>query len=223
MQTCRPAKCIEAVRVALLDQCTLAPVPGLLNGYAMGCIIDPSFGPEIEEGDESVVKDDCGNICLRDDRADQVKRHNLEFKIKEPDKEFIALVTGMPLIVSGGVSIGVRSLAYGHSSPYVFLEMFEKTDDCDAEGDPIYFRHVFPAVRLMVTGNEKEGVFRLPQLEGKTKDVLTDSIGLGPFGDIPAGALVGATASERIDYAWFEDDLLPDVQCGAIEVPVPAP
>ncbi len=220
-QTCRPAKCIEAIRVALLDPCTLLPDPGALNGYAMGCIIEPEFGPEIEEGEESTVKDDCGNICLRDDRCDQVKRHNVGFKIKLPDPEFIALITGNPLIVSGGRSIGVRSLGYGHCSPYVFLEMFEKTDDCAVSGDPVYFRHVFPAVRLMLTGNEREGVFRLPQIEGKTKDVITDSIGTGPFDDIPVDALVGATAAERIDYAWFEDTFLPDIQCGAITVPAP--
>ena len=91
-EVCRPAKCIEAIRVALIDQCTLAPVPGPLNGYSMGCIIDPNWTPEIEAGEESVVKDNCGNICLRDDRCDLTKRWNLEFKIKEPDAEFLSLI-----------------------------------------------------------------------------------------------------------------------------------
>jgi hypothetical protein len=219
-QTCRPAKCIEAIRVALLDQCTLEPVPGLMNGYAMGCIIEPNWTPEIEEGEESIVKDNCGNICLRDDRCDLTKRWNVELKIKEPDKEFLALVEGNPLITSAGQSIGVRHLSYGACTPYVFLEMFERTDDCDTEGDAIYYRHVFPAIRLRWTANEREGIFRILQLEGKTRDVVTNNIGTGPFNDIPVGAIVGASATERIDYAWFEDDFLPTIQCGAIEVPV---
>jgi hypothetical protein len=223
-QVCRPAKCIEAIRVAKLDDCTLAPVPGALNGYAMGCIIEPNWTPEVEEGEESIVKDNCGNICLRDDRCDLTKRWNLEFKIKEPDKEFLSLIEGNPLIVDGeGVSIGVRQLSYGACTPYLFIELFEKTDDCDAEGDAIYLRHVFPAARLRWTANEREGIFRILQVEGKTRDVLTDSIGTGPFADIPVGAIVGASATERIDYAWFEDDFVPELQCGAIEVPVPAP
>ena len=221
-EICRPAKCIEAIRVALLDQCTLEPVPGPMNGYAMGCIIEPNWTPEIEEGEESIVKDNCGNICLRDDRCDLTKRWNLEFKIKDPDKEFLALIEGNPLIVDGeGVSIGVRQLAYGSCSPYVWLEMFERTDDCDTEGDPIYLRHVFGAVRLKWTANEREGVFRILQIEGKTRDVVTDDIGIGPFEDIPAGLIVGTSPSERVDYVWFEDDFVPAIQCGAIEVPEP--
>jgi len=220
-QTCRPAKCIEAIRVTLLDQCTLLSACGPLNGYAMGCIIEPNWTPEIEEGEESVVKDNCGQICLRDDRCDQVKRFNIEFKIKEPDAEFLSLIEGNPLVVDAGESIGVRYLANGNCSPYVFLELFERTDDCDAQGVPVYYRHVFPAVRLKQTSNEREGIFRTLMIEGKTRPVVTDSIGTGPYGDFPVGVLVGASASETIDYAWFVDDFLPAIQCGSIDVPCP--
>ena len=218
-QICRPAKCIEAIRVALLGDCCTDPQPGPLNGYAMGCIIEPDWSPEIEEGEESVLKDNCGEICYRDDRCDLTKRWNLEFQIKEPDKEFLSLILGDPLIVDGGISIGVRHLSYGACSPYIFVEMWERTDDCQVDGDPIYLRHVFPCVRFKWTGNEREGVFRILQIEGKTHPVTTDSIGDGPFNDIPAGALVGASATEQIDYAWFEDDFVPTLQCGAIAVP----
>lgn len=219
-QECRPAKCIEAIRVSLLDQCTLLPVPGPSNGYAMGCIIDPNWTPEVEEGEESIVKDNCGNICLRDDRSDQTKRWNVEFKIKQPDVEFQALIEGNPLIVDGdGNSIGVRQLSYGAQLPYLFLEMFERTDGCDADtGDAIYLRHVFPAIRMRWTSNEKEGIFRIEQIEGKTRDVQTNLIGTGPYNDMPdLWSLV--EDSERVDYVWFADDFLPDVQCGYIEVP----
>ena len=223
-QVCRPAKCIEAIRVALLDECTLQPVPGALNGYAMGCIIEPTWSPEIEEGEESIVKDNCGDICLRDDRCDLVKRWNIEFKIKEPDAEFLSLVDGSPLIVDGdGNSIGVRQLSYGACSPFVFVELFENTGDCQTDGDAIYLRHVFPAARLKWSENSREGIFRILTITGKTSPVITDDIGLGPYGDIPVGALVGASATEQIDYAWFEDTVVPSVQCGAITVPVPAP
>jgi len=219
-QVCRPAKCIEAIRVALVDDCCENPVPGPLNGYVMGCIIEPNWTPEIEEGEESIVKDNCGEICLRDDRCDLTKRWNIEFKIKDPDKEFIALITGDPLIVEDGVSIGVRHRSYGACSPNLFVELFEKTDDCQPDGDPIYYRHVFPCVRLKWTGNEREGIFRILQIEGKTNPVLTSDIGDGPFNDIPLTAFVPATPTERIDYGWFEDDFVPVLQCGAIEVPV---
>jgi len=219
-QTCRPAKCIEAVRVALLDQCTLLPVCGPMTGYAMGCLIDTGWNPEILEGENSEVIDSCGNICLEDTRCDRTKRHNIEFKIKGPDPEFLALVSGDTLIVDGGISIGVRELSYS-CSPYVFLELFERTDDCGVDGDPVYFRHVFPAVRLKQTGNEREGVFRILQMEGKTKDVLVSSVGSGPYFDIPASAFTSGNPYERTDYAWFEDTVVPDIVCGAIEVECP--
>lgn len=219
-EICRPAKCVEAVRVTLLDQCTLLPVCGPLNGYAMGCIIEPDWGPEIEEGEESTVKDNCGDICFEDTRCDRNKRWNVSFKIKGPDPEFLALISGNPLIVDGdGNSVGVRDVT-NSCSPYVFLELFERTDDCGAEGDPIYFRHVFPAVRLKQTGNEREGVFRIIPLEGKTKSVLSSDVGTGPYDDIPAFAFT-APAGERTDYSWFEDTTVPTVQCGSIDVPCP--
>lgn len=223
-QVCRPAKCIEAIRVATINQCTFLPVAGPMNGYAMGCIIEPDWSPEIEEGEESIVKDNCGNICLRDDRCDLTKRWNVEFKIKQPDPEFESLVTGNPLVVDGeGNSVGVRELSYGACQPYVYLELFERTDGCDGAGDAVYLRHVFPAVRLRWTSNEREGVFRILQFEGKSRDVVTDDIGDGAFNDIPVGLIVGATPEERIDYVWFEDDTLPTVQCGNIAVPAELP
>src|SRR3990172_4254435 len=219
-QVCRPAKCIEAIRVALLDSCTFDPICGPLKGYAMGCIIEPEWSPEIEEGEESIVKDNCGNICLRDDRCDQIKRWNLAFKIKNPDPEFLALVSGDNLVVNDGNSVGVQHIAQG-CSPYVFVELFEKTDDCQT-GLPVYFRHIFPAVRLKWTGNEREGIFRILQIEGKSKDRLLSAVGTGPFDDIPAYATT-APAGTRSDYFWFEDTTVPTVACGAIEVPCPEP
>jgi len=215
-QVCRPAKCIEAIRVALLDQCTYQPVEGLVNGYAMGCIIEPEWSPEIEEGEESTVKDNCGNICLEDVRCDLIKRWNVSFKIKQPDPEFIQLTGGENLIVNDGTSVGVQHLAQV-CSPYVFLELFEKTDDCQT-GLPVYFRHVFPAIRLKHTGNEREGIFRTLTIEGKTTSVLLADVDDGPYNDIP-GYATTAPAGSRSDYFWFEDTTVPTVACGAIEVP----
>jgi hypothetical protein len=186
----------------------------------MGCILDPDWTPEIEEGVTFEKKDSCGNICIRNTVCDKTTGWNLEFKIKDPDKEFLSLIEGNPLVVNGeGVSIGVRQLAYGACNPWLFLELFERTDDCNTAGDPIYLRHVFPAVRLKWVGNEREGIFRILQIEGSTQDVLTDSIGEGPYFDIPVGIITGSTASERIDYVWFEDTVLPEVECGSMYVP----
>src|SRR3972149_7425120 len=116
-QECRPAKCIEAIRLAKPDQCTFAPVEGPLNAYAMGCIIDPAWSEEVEEGVESQVLDNCNDVCLYDEGCDKTKRYNVEFKIKVPDKEFLSLITGAPLIVDAGVSIGLRNVSR-QCSPY---------------------------------------------------------------------------------------------------------
>ena len=221
-QVCRPAKCIEAIRVALIDQCTFAPVPGAMNGYAMGCLRDVSWTPDVEAGEESVLKSDCGDLCWPPDvQCDRTKKWDLEFKIAGPDPEFLALIEGNPLIVDTGVSIGVREVAYS-CSPYLFVELWERTDGCEGDGDAIYFRHIFPAIRLKQTGNEKEGVFRTPSIEGKTTSVVTTTIGNGPYDDIPVAYTSGAPATEKTDYIWFEDTDPPVVACGAIAVPVQA-
>lgn len=221
-QICRPAKCVEAVRVSLIGECCGPVTPGQLNGYVMGCIIDPNWTPEIEEGEESLVKDNCGDICLRDDRCDITKRWNLEFKIKNPDEEFIALIGGENRILNDAMTltVGVQHIAR-QCSPYLFVELFERTDDC-VTGAPIYFRHVFPCTRLVWTGNEREGIFRILQIEGKTNEVLLADVGVGPYGDIPANAII-APAGTRVDYFWFEDVTVPAVACGAVEVPVGEP
>lgn len=225
-QTCRPAKCVEAVRLALLDQCTLEPLPGVQNGAVFGCVIDPDWDPDIEEGAESTVKDDCGRLCLQDTRCDITKQWNLQFKVAYPSPELISLLTGDPLMVDttdpeNPLSVGVRHLSRG-CSPYLFVEMFERSDDCGDDGSPLYYRHVFPASRLKWTGNEREGVFRLIQIEGKTRSVLTDAIGTGPYLDIPPDATLSTGPTERVDYLWFEDTTtLPDLECGFVEVPEP--
>src|SRR3990172_4021239 len=122
-QVCRPAKCVVAGRIALLDQCTAAPVAGAMNGYAFGCIIEPNWTPELEDAEESQVTDNCQNVCLYDPGCAKKKRTNIEFKIKEPDMEFLALIHGDPLIVDDGVTIGVRERVR-ECIPFLFLYFF---------------------------------------------------------------------------------------------------
>lgn len=220
-EVCRPAKCVVAGRVAVLDQCTLLPVAGAMNGYAFGCIIDPDWNDEVEDAEESTVKDNCNNVCLYDPGCPKVKGATVEFKLSKPDPELEAILHGDPLIVDGGgVSIGVRRRVQ-ECTPYVFLELFEETDDCDAQGDEIIRRHIWPAVRLRHSTNEREGIFRIEQYNGVARDVFTTTIGDGPFNDIPA-YFAGAPATEKLAYTYFEDTTVPTIVCGAIAVPAQA-
>ena len=50
MQVCLPAGCVDAIRIALVDECTDAPIAGATNGYLFNCFRSLELTSNIEDG-----------------------------------------------------------------------------------------------------------------------------------------------------------------------------
>ena len=228
MQTCLAASCIEALRIGLLDDCGL-PLDGANNGYAIRSgnangngIVDFTWDREYEDGEESVVKTHCDDICVRETNCDKLKMINLDLKLCKPDDEFETLVSGNPLIVDTGVSIGYIETDQDDCSPFVSLEVWERipSAECVDATTPKYRRHIWPKTRLkLLGGNEREGKIRILTLNGHTEPTDIQGYGDGAFNDSAFDFATGPAGT--LQYAQYKEDDVPfDGSCGTIAVPV---
>lgn len=220
-QVCLPAGCIDAIRIALVDDCSDEPVPGLSNGYLFNCFRNLSMTKNVEDGDETVLKNDCGRKCFQTKKCDELKDIQIEFELLNPDYELISLLTGQPLINDGIENIGWYQEEGLNCTPWVSVEMFEQVPDESCTAGHKYRRIVLPKVRFKLPMDEKEDPFRLVKMEGRTSPSELANWGDGPFNDSPFD-FSAVPAGVQTHIMEFFDDTITDTldgQCGFIEVP----
>jgi len=220
-QVCLPAGCIDAIRIALVDQCSDNPVPGETNGYVFNCFRNVTLTKNIEDGDETVLKNDCGRKCFQTKKCDELKDVQIEFELLNPDYELINLLTGQSLINNGGENIGWYQTEGDNCTPWVSVELFEQVPDESCSAGHKYRRLVLPKVRFKLPTDEKEDPFRLVKFEGRTSPAELAAWGIGPFGDSPFdfSSVPSGTQSHYMEF--FDDSILETLagQCGFITVP----
>lgn len=219
-QVCLPAGCVEAIRFALVDECTGEPLAGASNGYVVDCIRNVTWTTNVEEGDETILKTDCGKKCWRTKNCDEVLNYTFEFQLLNPDTELTALLTGWPLLNDGVNNIGFYQSEDVDCQPWVAVEVFEQVPDESCTAAVKYRRHVFPKIRFQPPANEKEDPFRVLSWTGMTAETDLANFGDGPYNDSPFdfGTLPAGSLSQ---YAEVEDVLTeaPAGQCGFLTVP----
>lgn len=220
-QECLPAACVEVARFALVDDCTGAPVPGVSNGYIADCIRNVTWSTNVEEGDETVLKNDCGKKCYRTKNCDEVTNYTLEFQLLRPDAELVNLLTGWPLINDGVENIGYYQSEQVDCQPWLAVELFEQIPDEDCAAGRKYRRVIFPKIRFQPPANEKEDPFRLLSWTAMSDSTPLANYATGPFDDSPFD-FSAVAATETSHYAELYDVLAdaPTATCGFVEVPV---
>lgn len=221
-QVCLPAGCVDAIRIALVDECTDAPLAGTNNGYVFNCFRNLVMTKNIEDGDETVLKNDCGRKCWQTKKCDELKDINIEFELLNPDYELTNLLTGQTLINNGAENIGYFQVEGENCLPWVSVELFEQVPDESCAADHKYRRIVLPKVRFKLPTDEKEDPFRLVKFEGRTSPAEIANWAEGPFGDSPYDfGGVGAGVQSHI-MEFFDDSITETLagQCGFLEVPV---
>lgn len=221
-QVCLPAGCIDAVRVALVDECTDAPIAGASNGYLFNCFRNLTLTSNNEDGDETILKNDCGKKCWQTKKCDELKDINIEFELLNPDYELTNLLTGQTLINDGAENIGWYQVEGLNCLPWLSVELFEQVPDESCSAGHKYRRIVLPKVRFKLPTFEKEDPFRLVKFEGRTSRSEIRNWDDGPFNDSPYdfGAVAAGVQSH---YMEFFDDTITDTlvgQCGFLTVPV---
>ncbi len=221
-QVCLPAGPIDAIRIALVDECTDAPVAGASNGYVFNCFRDVVMTANIEDGDETVLKNVAGKKCWQTKKCDEVKDYNIEFTLLNPDYELTNLLTGQTLINNGAENIGYYQLEGANCLPWVSVELFEQIPDESCAAAHKYRRLVFPKVRFKLPGVETEDPFRLVKFEGRTSPAELANWGNGPYNDSPFD-FSAVTAGVQTQYIEMFDDTIVSTlagQCGFLTVPV---
>lgn len=222
-QSCLPAGSIDAIRVALVDKCTDIPVAGASNGYLFNCHRNITMTENIEEGDETTLKNDAGKKCWHTKKCDDIKDITIEFDLLNPDYELTSLLTGQPLINDGLENIGWYQEEGNNCLPWLSVELFEQVPDEDCTSpDKVYRRIVLPKVRFMLPTSEREDPFRIVKFSGRTSPATIANWGDGPFNDSPVdfSTLASTISTHKMEY--FDSSVVNTLTgtCGFIAVPV---
>lgn len=221
-QVCKPAGCIDAIRVARIDSCSDAPEAGASNGYIVNCMRNITTTSNIEEGDEVILETDCGFKCWQTKQCDELRNYTITFDLLNPDYEFLSVITGQPLINVGGENIGWYQLEGDPCFPWVSVEMFEKVPEESCTADHLYRRLVFPKVRFQIPSYDRENPFRIDQVTGMTSPAQLNQWGDGPYNDSPYdfSALADGIQTQRMEF--YDDGITTKLTgtCGFVTVPV---
>lgn len=220
-QVCLPAGCVDAIRFAKLDDCTDEPQAGASNGYVVNCIRNVTLTPNIEEGDETILENDCGYKCWQTKQCDELRNITVEFELLNPDYELTNLLTGQVLVNDGAENIGYYWKEGQPCHPWVSVEIFETVPDESCSTGHRYRRLVLPKVRFQPPSFEKENPFRLVKFTGMTSPADLSAWGDGPYNDSPFD--FSAVANTLTQYIEMYDDTITDTlagTCGFVTVPV---
>jgi len=220
-QVCLPAGCIDAVRIALIDECTDAAVPGP-NGYVFNCFRSLELTANIEDGEETILRNDCGKKCWNTKACDELTNMTIAFELLNPDYELTSLLTGQPLLNDGAENIGWYQKEGDNCSPWVSVELFEQVPDESCSAGHKYRRIVLPKVRFKLPSNTREGQLRVLGFEGMTASANISAWADGPYHDSPFDFSTLPATEETHYIELFDDSILDTIEgtCGFVTVPV---
>ncbi len=223
MQVCLPAGPIDAIRIALIDECTDEAVAGATNGYLFNCFRNTELSSNVEDGEETILRNDAGKKCWQSKQCDDLTDLGLTFELLNPDYELTSLLTGAPLINDGTENIGFYVQEGQNCSPWLSVELFEQVPDESCAAGHRYRRIVLPKVRFKPIGTPtREGKLRVTGFEAKTASGSLAAWGTGPFGDSPFDFSALDPAIETHIIEMFDDTITDTLEgtCGFLEVPV---
>ena len=210
-EICIPAGCVDIVRFYAIDQCTDVPSAGA-NAIIQGGVINFTATPQIEEGENNIVRTMCGQICARDQQCDDLNGYELEIQICNPHYELQTLLTGQSGIVDPDSlnTVGVLQDTSVACSPWVGVEVFERIprEECVAIGavNPYYRRRIWGKVRFNPTFTEdREGTIRLTTWTGMSAPAKVDGYSDGPFNDLFVDLATLFPSVDRFDHAEVID------------------
>jgi hypothetical protein len=213
-QICLPAGCVDAVRIALVDECTGVPVAGASNGYILNCVRNVTLTPNVTEGDETILEDACGNKCWQTRQCDRIDNVTVEMELLNPDYEFTNLVNGVTLVNDGVDNIGYYTDEANYCAPWVSVEIFEQIPAEACNSAVVYRRLVIPKVRFQPVTFATEDPFRLVSLNGVSAPASISGWGDGPFNDSPFD-FSAVAADVRTQYIELYDDTITSTLTGA--------
>ena len=195
-----------AIRIARLEA-NGVPDPGANNLYVSDSLTSLAVDPQIEEGDEFIVKNACGETCVNVKDCDRLKRINLTLGLCKPDPELLELLTGGVRLVDGAaVGYGFPSIGAAGCPNGVSVELWAKryTDGGSLDGTFPYAWYVIPKAFFAPGRQTFENGPITVELTGFA--VENENWFDGPLNDWPVD-------SDRV-MQWIPTAALPVAQCG---------
>lgn len=216
---------IKACRIRLvrLDSCG-RPVSGPSSVAVSSGFVSVTATADIEEGEEFLVKNACGEACINEKDCDFLKRYNLAINFCKVDPTVLEMTTSQRALLDGGGN--VIGTAYGSGIQCEdgwSLELWQKLAGvgCDAGGTQLWNYWAWPWLTSGTLGDLtfENGPFTF-DVNARTKavgagtwdaspDIGTES--RGPFSVFPVGA--GLLAGEHVAHI-LTDVQPPADQCG---------
>lgn len=212
------------------DDCSGTAIPGVSNGYVVGCIRNWGITPIVREGDVSEFASDCGKVVVRQRQDDQLTGYTISFESSVRSVELEALVTGKDLIADDGTNIGTYGVGgnVGCNNPIqdprFIVEAFYRLNTCITDANHV--RVVLPLAQFKVTELDKEGTITFFRYTAETSSSLATALADGPYADFPDAVSDFLAARDDSEYTTgfdFEETISISGACGAIEVPEPVP
>lgn len=221
--TCYTPLQVCALRVAKLNS-TGDAVAGAATGYVSDALIEATLGLEIEEGDEIIKKNGCGDICVNFKDSDRIKRATVTLNLCKLDSELIYLLTGGTLIQDGSTTIGMKVQNFDDDAiDGVCLELWTKAWNGSAQAAPTitgsvnsYFHFVLPKARFQLSDLTLANADSEIPVSGTGEENAGLNID-GPYNDWPT-AVTQAGGFDSV-VGWFLDDAIPTAACGFTTVP----
>lgn len=208
--------CVAAV--AQVDDCTNEPIEGA-TAYVLDGFRSVNYEPIIEEAEQATFKDSCGKIvCRNDENCDQLMGYTLEFEKCTMPYELFNLLTGQPIVTSGGEAVGWYHSNQVQCQPRVALMFWEKTLGCNNTIE--WKKIIFPNVRFTIPSPGAENdLVRFHTLSARADLAYLAGYGDGPFLD---DDVLGWAALDPLVQGAIGDYVSntppPVAQCGLVTV-----
>ena len=218
---CYPVKGVRAIRVAKLVEAGNPDCP-LTNGSAFNMAATGVRTDDIISTGQLIERRaGDGTICASFQTPDVVTGMNIEVDVCQFDFEFISVVTGVPVILAGAVTRGVKSLQADQSPAPVQVDIWADRilNGALAPAPYQYMRITLPYVKFQAP--------KFDELSGDDFATLTltgiasynNVIADGAWNDYPE------SLSERL-WAWWGTNDVPDITvspytagCGFLNTP----
>lgn len=216
-------RCFSAIkacrlRIVRLDSCG-RPVVGARSVLTSKGFVSVTATADIEEGEEFLVKNACGEPCINEKDCSFLKRYNLEINFCKVDPAGVELTTGQRLVLNDdgdGAGFGLGETIQCDEG--FSLELWQKltNKDCDASGDPEWFYWSFPFLNNGTLGDLtfENGPFSFSITASTNKIAREDQWGddnRGPFGVYATGQ--GMVIGEHVSNVLTLEQP-PDDACG---------
>jgi hypothetical protein len=132
-------------RFIRLDACG-AIVVGTASQLTTKGYISVGATAQIEDGEEFIVKNACGELCVNEKDCSQFKRYDLEIQLCAVDPDLLELASGARLLTSTTTSNGF-AISEGGECENFSLELWTKVSAAECEaGLAEYYWFAFPWV-----------------------------------------------------------------------------